>query len=153
VRQLRPFFVNLKKRLVKAPKVYIRDSGLLHSLLGITSLDELQGHPMIGHSWEGFAIEQIIGLLPPRWEAYFYRSAAGAEIDLVLCCSGKKPIAVEIKFSATPDLTRGFRVAFQDLQCRQGYVVYPGRDAYPLAENVTALPLPQIQRIFSENSF
>lgn len=152
VRQLRPFFTNLKKRLVKAPKVYIRDSGLLHSLLGVASLEELQGRPIIGHSWEGFVIEQIIGMLPQRWQAFFYRSASGAEIDLVLCCSGQKPIAVEIKFSAAPDLTRGFRVSFQDLQCRKGYVVYPGRDTYPLAENVTALPLPQIRQIFSEYS-
>ena len=153
VRQLRPFFTNLKKRLVKSPKVYIRDSGLLHSLLGVASLDELQGRPMIGHSWEGFAIEQIIGLLPPRWEGYFFRSAAGAEIDLVLCCSGHKPVAVEIKFSAAPALSKGFHVAFQDLQCCKGYVVYPGFDAYPLGNNVTALPLLQIRRIFRENGF
>ena len=150
VRQLRPFHANLKKRLVKAPKVYMRDSGLLHSLLGVTSLDDLQGRPAAGHSWEGFAIEQIIGLLPPRRDTYFYRTSAGAEIDLLICCSGQKPIAVEIKFSAAPALTKGFRSACQDLQCREGYVVYPGRESYPLEKSVLALPLTQIRRIFTE---
>jgi uncharacterized protein len=152
VRQLRPFFVNLKKRLVKTPKVYIRDSGLLHSLLGVVSLDDLQGRPSAGHSWEGFAIEQVIGLLPPRWEAFFFRTAAGAEIDLVLCCSGQKPIAVEIKYSVTPALSKGFFAAFQDLQCRRGYVVYPGREAYPMGKSIMALPLARIARIFSDDN-
>jgi predicted AAA+ superfamily ATPase len=150
VRQLQPFHANLKKRLVKAPKVFIRDSGLLHSLLGIGSMDDLQGNPLAGHSWEGFVIEQIVAQLPPRWEAYFFRTAAGAEIDLVLARSGKKPIAVEIKFSASPDVSKGFRSACQDLQCIKEYVVYPGSEAYPLGKTTTALPLLQIQRINSE---
>jgi predicted AAA+ superfamily ATPase len=125
---------------------------LLHSLLGISSLDDLQGRPLVGHSWEGFVIEQIVGLLPPRWETYFFRTAAGAEIDLLLCCPGRKPIAVEIKLSAAPELTKGFRSACLDLQCRKEYVVYPGREAYPLGKNAIALPLLQIQRIISENA-
>ncbi len=150
VRQLRPFHANLKKRLVKAPKVFIRDSGLLHSLLGIGSMDDLQGRPLIGHSWEGFVSEQIIAQLPPRWEAYFFRTAAGAEIDLLLAHSGKKPVAVEIKFSATPEVTKGFRSACLDLQCRKEYIVYPGHEAYPLGKTTIALPLLQINRIISE---
>ncbi|MCX6557574.1 MAG: ATP-binding protein [Candidatus Aminicenantes bacterium] len=152
VRQLRPFHANLKKRLVKAPKVFIRDSGLLHSLLGIGSMDDLQGRPLVGHSWEGFVIEQIIAQLPPRWEAYFFRTAAGAEIDLLLCHSGQKPIAVEIKFSAAPEVSKGFRSACLDLQCRKEYIVYPGHEEYPLGKTTTALPLLQIQRIMSENA-
>ena len=150
VRQLRPFHANLKKRLVKAPKVFIRDSGLLHSLLGIGSMDDLQGRPLIGHSWEGFVSEQIIAQLPPRWEAYFFRTAAGAEIDLLLAHSGKKPVAVEIKFSATPEVSKGFRSACLDLQCRKEYIVYPGHEAYPLGKTTIALPLLQINRIISE---
>jgi predicted AAA+ superfamily ATPase len=150
VRQLRPFHANLKKRLVKAPKVFIRDSGLLHSLLGIGSMDDLQGRPLVGYSWEGFVIEQIVAQLPPRWEPYFFRTAAGAEIDLLLAHAGKRPIAVEIKFSAAPDMSKGFRSACLDLQCRREYVVYPGSEAYPLGKTTTALPLLQIQRIISE---
>ena len=150
VRQLRPFHANLKKRMVKAPKVLIRDSGLLHSLLGIGSMDDLQGRPLVGHSWEGFVIEQIIAQLPPRWEAYFFRTAAGAEIDLILAHSGREPVAVEIKYSATPEVSRGFRGACLDLQCSKAYVVYPGSEAYPLGKATTALPLLQIRRIVSD---
>jgi len=150
VRQLQPFHANLKKRLVKAPKVFIRDSGLLHSLLGIGSMDDLQGRPLVGHSWEGFVIEQIVAQLPPRWEAFFFRTAAGAEIDLILAHSGKNPIAVEIKFSATPEVSKGFRSACQDLQCSKEYVVYPGSETYPLSKTTTALPLQQIRRIVGD---
>lgn len=147
VRQLRPFNANLKKRLVKSPKVFMRDSGLLHSLIGVGSMDDLQGRPMIGHSWEGFVIEQIVSLLPPRWEPYFFRTAAGAEIDLILARSGRRPVAVEIKFSATPEAGKGFRSACLDLGCGKEYVVYPGNETYPLSRTATALPLKQIQRI------
>lgn len=150
VRQLRPFHANLKKRLVKSPKVFIRDSGLLHSLLGIGSMDDLQGRPLVGHSWEGFVIEQIVAQLPPRWEAYFFRTASGAEIDLLLVHSGKKPVAVEIKFSASPEAGKGFRSACLDLQCSREYVVYPGSDTFPLSKTTTALPLQKIQRIVSD---
>lgn len=152
VRQLRPFHTNMKKRLVKAPKVYIRDSGLLHSLLGIESMDDLQGRPLIGHSWEGFVVEQIVAQLPPRWQPYFFRTAAGAEIDLLLAHSGKKPVAVEIKFAAAPDVGKGFRNACLDLQCRKEFIVYPGREAYPLGKTTIALPLMQIQHIISDLS-
>jgi len=150
VRQLRPYHANLKKRLVKTPKVFIRDSGLLHSLLGIGSMDDLHGRPLVGHSWEGFVLEQIVTQLPPRWEAYFFRTTAGAEIDLILARSGRKPVAVEIKFSATPMISKGFRNARLDLQCSKAYVVYPGDEDYPMGNNTTALPLWQINRIFSD---
>lgn len=149
VRQLRPFHANLKKRLVKSPKVFIRDSGLLHSLHGVGSMEDLLGRPLIGHSWEGFAIEQIVAQLPPQWEPYFFRTAAGAEIDLVLARAGRKPVAVEIKFSAAPEASKGFRGACLDLQCSREFVVYPGSESYPLSKTATALPLLQVQRIAS----
>ncbi|MBN2344793.1 MAG: ATP-binding protein [Candidatus Aminicenantes bacterium] len=152
VRQLQPYHANLKKRLVKSPKVYIRDSGLLHALLGIGTLDDLQGRPLVGHSWEGFVIEQVVTQLPPRWQPYFFRTAAGAEVDLLLVRPGKKPIAVEVKYSAGPELSRGLRSACLDLHCRHAYVIYPGNEPYPLAEDATAMPLEQIGKIFREAS-
>lgn len=147
VRQLPPYFSNIKKRLTKSPKIYIRDSGILHALLMIGTLDDLQGHPLLGHSWEGFVIEQITGLLPENWEYYFYRTSAGAEIDLVLLPAGRNPIAVEIKYSSSPKVERGFWNAFEDLKCRRGYVVYPGKESYPIGKNVYTLPLEEVEKI------
>jgi predicted AAA+ superfamily ATPase len=95
VRQIQPYHSNIKKRLIKSPKVYIRDSGLLHTLLNISTSEDLHGHPSLGSSWEGFIVEQILGILPERWQAYFYRTGAGAEIDLVLFDSKHKPVAIE----------------------------------------------------------
>ena len=126
VRQLRPYYSNIKKRLIKSPKVYIRDSGLLHALLNIRTLDDLHGHPSMGGSWEGFVVEQILEILPERWQAYFYRTGAGAEIDLVLFDGNHKPVAVEIKYSVSPKLERGFWNAYEDLSCKKGFVLYPG---------------------------
>lgn len=148
VRQLQPYFPNIKKRMVKSPKVYIRDSGLLHALLMKKTMDDLQGHPSIGNSWEGFVIEQILSLLPGNWEYYFYRTSAGAEIDLILLEAGRKPIAIEIKYSSTPNIGKGFHTAFKDLDCSAGYVIYPGSESYPLAPNVLTLPLGSINSIF-----
>jgi hypothetical protein len=146
IRQLQPYHFNIKKRLVKSPKVYIRDSGLLHALLNIHSLDELQGHPSLGSSWEGFVIEQIISLLGAK-EVYFYRTNAGAEIDLLFFDDKRDAVAVEVKYSLSPSLSRGFRNAFDDLGCSRGYVVYPGNDRYPLSENVHALPITGLAEI------
>jgi predicted AAA+ superfamily ATPase len=111
------------------------------------TLDDLHGHPMVGNSWEGFVIEQIIGILPESWEFYFYRSNAGAEIDLILFKSHRNPVAVEIKFSASPKVTRGFWIAFEDINCQRGYVVYPGKESYPVGKNVVTLPLANIEEI------
>ena len=151
IRRLEPFHANLKKRLVKAPKIYLRDSGILHTLLGIDSFDELMGHSVIGMSWEGFCIEQILSQIPRKWDASFFRTRAKAEIDLVLQRRfGEAPILVEIKHSQTPKLTKGFWSARKDLQPQACYVVYPGTTAYPLADSVEVLPLTQINRIWSE---
>ena len=149
IRQLSPYYANIKKRLVKSPKVYIRDSGLLHALLMSRNLDDLLSNPLVGNSWEGFIIEQVIGLLPPGCEAYFYRTGAGAEIDLVIFGIQKKSIAVEIKYSSAPKLSKGFWSAFEDLGCETGFVIYPGSESYPLGKGVFTLPLVEIDRIVS----
>jgi len=149
VRQLRPYYSNIKKRLIKSPKVYIRDSGLLHALLNISTLDDLHGHPSLGSSWEGFVVEQILRILPERWQAYFYRTGAGAEIDLVLFDGKHKPVAVEIKYSVSPKLERGFWNAYVDLSCKKGFVLYPGEESYPLGRNVATLPAKKLAEIFS----
>jgi len=148
VRRLWPFYADIRKRLVKSPRVYIRDSGLLHALLNLRSLDDLLGHPLAGMSWEGFIIEQVLAALPPGWEASFYRTSAGAEIDLVLAAPNRPPIPVEIKFSSAPTPNRGFWTALGDIGAHKAYVVYPGTDTYPLRENVTALPASKIGDIF-----
>lgn len=145
VRQLQPYHTNTKKRLIKAPKVYIRDSGLNHALLRIKTFDDLSGHPSIGASWEGFVIEQIASILPQNSELYFYRTNAGAEIDLLYMDSRNKPVAVEIKYSLSPSVTRGFWNAYEDLSCQQGYVVYPGKERYPIGKNVSVIPLEMLE--------
>lgn len=130
--------------------MYIRDSGLLHALLMIRSFEDLQGHPVAGTSWEGFVIEQICGLIPDTWQAYFYRTSAGAEIDLLLIDGRNRPIAIEIKYSASPRVARGFWSAYEDLSCGKGYVIYPGDESYPLGNNVLALPLKELARVAEE---
>ncbi len=147
VRALQPWYANVKKRMIKSPKVYIRDTGLLHALLRIATLNDLRAHPVAGSSWEGHVVEQLLGLLPRDWQAHFYRTSDGTEIDLLLHDHRNRPIAVEIKLSATPQVTRGIRSAMQSLSCKKGYVIYPGKDAYPLGEHVSAIPLDVIEEI------
>jgi predicted AAA+ superfamily ATPase len=150
IRQLQPYHTNTKKRLIKSPKVYIRDSGLNHALLRIRTFDDLTGHPSIGTSWEGFVIEQLVALLPENSQYYFYRSNAGAEIDfLYIDQQSRRPIPIEIKYSLSPSLSRGFWNAYEDLLCKRGYVIYPGGETYPLGKNVTALPLTQLKTIIT----
>ena len=138
LRRLPPYFANVGKRLVKSPKVYVRDSGLLHALLGIRGLDDLNGHPVAGLSWEGFVIEQILAGLSPLATAGFYRTAAGAELDLVVEQGGQR-IGFEIKLSTAPAVTRGFWNACEDLKPTRTYVVAPVLQAYPLAEKVEVI--------------
>ncbi len=139
VRSLPPYEANTKKRLVKSPKVYIRDSGLLHALLDIESLEDLFSHPIYGVSFEGYCIENILTQLP-RWRASFYRSSHGAEIDLVLE-RGAKTIAIEIKSSASPKPTRGFYNALEDIQPTETYVVGLVQNSYLLTEDIRVLSL------------
>ncbi len=147
LRQLTPYHVNTKKRLVKSPKVYVRDSGLLHSLLRIEHKETLLGSPHAGASWEGWVVEQVLSSLPSSWPTYFYRTSAGAEIDLVILPPGQPPVAIEIKLSLAPKLTRGFHTAFSDLGCEQGFVIYPGQERYPMGKNVHAVPAKAIPEL------
>lgn len=151
VRRLVPYHLNLKKRIVKSPKVYLRDTGLLHVLLRNIGFDDLQNHPALGGSWEGFVVEQIIALIPTNWRFFFYRTIAGAEIDLLLFDDRNNPIAVEIKYSATPKVTKGFWSAYSDLSCVKGFVVYPGEESYPLGQNVRALPVKNLKGLLSKS--
>lgn len=148
VRRLPPFYANIKKRLVKSAKVYIRDSGLLHALLKNRTLDDLYSHPSSGNSWEGFVIEQIIGIIPEYWQSFFYRTNAGAEIDLLLLDHRNESIAVEIKYSLSPKVERGFWNGMEDLGCKKGFVIYPGDEIYPIGKDVFALPVKNMGRIF-----
>lgn len=148
VRELPPYAANLKKRLVKTAKVYYRDSGILHALLNLKNFEDLLAHPILGHSWEGFVIEQISALLPIGFEAYFYRTADGTEIDLLLTKNSRPEIAIEIKHSLSPQPAKRFFLASRDLQCRRNFVVYPGTEKYTLAKNLTALPISRLEDIF-----
>ncbi|MFM7630621.1 MAG: ATP-binding protein [Alphaproteobacteria bacterium] len=141
LRSLRPWSGNIGKRLVKTPKPYVRDSGLCHALLNIGSLDELLGHPVVGTSWEGFVIENLLSVAPRRVTPWFYRTHAGAEIDLVLEVTPQQRIAIEIKRTLTPKLTKSFTAACADLEPTERYFVYAGEEPYPLAQDVTAMPL------------
>jgi predicted AAA+ superfamily ATPase len=142
VRRLQPYHANVGKRMVRSPKVYVRDSGLLHALLGIETLDGLAGHPVVGPSWEGFVIENLLGVVPKPSVAGFYRTAAGAEIDLVLDLPGQvRPWAIEIKRGLAPSLGKSFHSAVADLEPAHSFVVYAGRERYPLGEGVEAISL------------
>ena len=149
VRRLQPWFANVRKRLVKAPKTYIRDSGICHALLGIDSLDSLFGHPVVGGSWEGFVIENLLSCIPVRAGAGFYRTAGGAEIDLVLDLGGGELWAIEIKRSTAPSLSRGFHSACDDLRPARKFVVHPGGDDFPVGRGIEAVSLQSMSRRLS----
>lgn len=143
VRVLPPWFENLGKRQTKAPKVYVRDSGLLHSLLGIETVDQLRAHPKGGASWEGFAIEQILsGPRPPGESAYYWATHNGAELDLLLMSRGRR-LGFEFKYADAPTMTRSLHIALADLKLDQAYIVYPGDKSYAVHERVQVLPLRQ----------
>jgi len=148
IRQLTPYYANIGKRLVKSPKIYIRDSGLLHALMGITGQEALLGHPSAGASWEGWVIEQVLAAKPEDVEAFFYRTSSGAEIDLLLVGrSSPEPIALEIKRSSTPQLSRGFFEGYASLGCKKGFVIYPGKDSFKIKPGITAIPVNKIEDI------
>lgn len=141
VRKLPAWHLNAGKRLVKAPKVYIRDSGICHALLNIQTPDNLLGHPVCGGSWEGFVIEQVCNALPWGVEASYYRTQAGAEVDLVLDFALQGRWCIEIKASTTPALARGFREGCKDLQATRRIVVHSGQDSYPMRDGVEAMSI------------
>jgi predicted AAA+ superfamily ATPase len=148
VRKLEPFHTNLGKRLVKSHKVYVRDSGLLHSLLGLTSVADLQGHPMAGASWEGFVIDHIAAHLPAGASMSFYRTAAGAELDLVVE-AGQKRIGFEIKFSVAPKVSKGFWQSLHDVRPHQTFIVAPVQQRWPFAEGVEVIPVGDIAGVLA----
>lgn len=141
VRRLQPWHGNIGKRLVKSPKVAVRDSGLVHALLGIETGEMLLGHPVAGASWEGFVVETLMAAAPEGTEPYFFRTAAGAEIDLLLSLPGGRLWAVEIKRSVAPKLERGFHIAADDLDPARRIVVHAGAESFPAPHGVEAMPL------------
>ena len=147
VRQLRPWHENLGKRQVKSPKIYLRDSGILHSLLGIRSEKELLGHPKSGASWEGYAIEEVLAAVQPE-EAYFWATHQGAELDLLLLKNGKR-LGIEIKRTDAPAITPSMRIAIKDLRLERLVVLYPGAIRFPLADKIEAMPLRELAEGFS----
>ncbi len=138
---LEPFHSNVKKRITKTPKTFFKDTGLLHSLLKIASFDEIQGHPVLGNSWENFVIEQVKGQLGEKYEYYFYRTHDGSEVDLVLT-DGAMPIAsIEIKYTLAPKLTKGNRLAIDDINAQRNFICTFGNDHYPIDENIEVIGL------------
>ena len=144
VRQLQPWHENLAKRQVKSPKIYLRDSGLLHALLSVSSFRTLEGHPKLGASWEGFVIEEIVQAIGDR-NVFFWSTQAGAELDLLAMIKGKR-YGVEIKYADAPGMTKSMHIALQDLKLKHLFVVYPGEQPYSLHEKVTVVPATGIRR-------
>ena len=144
VRRLQPRLANLGKRLVRSPKVYVRDSGLVHGLLGLADKEAVLGHPVAGASWEGMAIENLVAVAGREVEASFYRTSGGAEIDLVLGWPDGREWAVEVKRSLAPKLERGFHSALADLEPERSFVIYPGSDRYRLGPSTEAIGLAEL---------
>lgn len=150
-RLLPPHLPNLRKRLVKSPRIYVRDSGLLHALLGIRDRDELLRHPVAGASWEGFVIETLLAVAPEGTAASYYRTARGAELDLVLHFPGRlAPWVVEIRLGSAPRLTRGFHIACEDIGPERAFVVHGGSRSYPLPGGAEAIPLRALAELLAE---
>jgi predicted AAA+ superfamily ATPase len=145
IRQLQPWYENLKKRQVKSPKIYLRDSGLLHSLLNIEDYSQLSGHPSLGASWEGFALEQVLKTLKGT-DVYFWATHGGAELDLLFFAGGKR-FGVEFKFNEAPKVSRSMHVAISDLNLEHLWVVFPGKSGYPATPEITMLPLVDISEL------
>ena len=141
VRKLRPWSNNTKKRLIKSPKIYVRDSGIVHALLNIQDNDMLLSHPVLGYSWEGFVIDNLLTCLPSNSDYYFYRTVVGAEIDLLIQLPNNKTIAIEIKHSSIPKIERGFHEACNDLNPTYRYVVYQGQEKFKLKDDIYAIDL------------
>lgn len=152
VRRLPAWHANVGKRIVRSPKIYVRDPGILHALLAIADKETLLAHPVVGASWEGFAIENLLSSTPAGVTGYTYRTSAGAEIDLLLVWPDGSRWAVEIKRSLKPRPERGFHSACDDVQPARRFVVYPGDDSYPVAEKTTAVPLREFARMLADTN-
>lgn len=152
VRRLQPWTYNVGKRLVRSPKVYVRDSGITHALLNIVAVNDLLGHPVVGGSWEGFVIENILSVLPSGVQPYYYRTSGGAEIDLVLEFGVSERWAIEIKRSSSPSLSKGFHIACEDIKATRKYVVYSGEDTFSMGQDVRAIALYDLMKVLLDQS-
>lgn len=150
VRRLPPYMANIGKRLTKSPKIYIRDSGLVHSLLSIRNAIQLAGHPVVGMSWEGFVLENILNALPWRANAFFYRTARGAEIDLVIEHGDGSLWAIEVKRSLSAKVQKGFYIACEDIKPSKAFVVHAGEDRYPITEGIEGIGLYPLLEMLHE---
>lgn len=144
VRRLPPLLTNTKKRLVKSPKVYVRDSGLIHSLLLLDTAEQIYSHPVVGRSWEGFVIENLINTAPERTKASFFRTSDGKEIDLILDLPGGERWAIEIKKGSLPKLEGGFMRSIEMIEPQRSFVIYHGQDRYMKNEKVEAIGLLEL---------
>ena len=146
VRRLKPWTTNVGKRLVKSPKIYVRDSGITHALLNIPDYNSLLGHPVVGGSWEGFVIENIMAVAPFRVQPYYYGTPGGAEIDLILEFPGGAKWAIEIKRSSAPSVSKGFYSGCEDIKPDKRFVVYSGLENFPMGNDITAISLPNLMK-------
>jgi len=149
IRRLRPWFENVGKRVVKAPKLYLRDSGVLHALLGLRDAKEIQSHPRFGMSWEGYALEQVIGLVGAERDAYFWATHGGAELDLLVIRGGRR-YGFEFKFADAPSTSKSMRVALTDLSLQKLWVVYPGDRRFALDDMIEAVPISEIPETIAD---
>jgi uncharacterized protein len=145
VRQLQPWYQNLSKRQVRAPKIYLRDSGLLHSLLNIQDIHGLLGHPKVGASWEGFVIEQVVQIISPA-ETYFWATHNGVELDLLFFYKGKR-YGVEVKFNEAPEITHSMQTASYDLDLAHLWIIYPGKESYQVEKKISVYPLERLPEL------
>lgn len=149
VRRLFPFRANVGKRLVKSPRIYVRDTGIVHALLGLDDLEAVLGHPVVGGSWEGFVVETLLGATQGRVKPWFFRTAGGAEVDLLLEMPNGKRWAIEIKRSLAPKPDRGFHHARQDLSPERAFIVYPGDDRYPRGDGLEVIGLWELASLLA----
>ena len=146
VRRLQPYRSNVGKRMVKSPKIFVRDSGLVHALLGISSFDQLNGHPVVGRSWEGYVIESLLSTLPRGTSAFFYRTQAGAGIDLVIEYGNREVWAIEVKRSLSAKVSRGFHTACEDIRPTHRFIVHAGDERYPVSQVLEAISVRQLAK-------
>ena len=147
VRRLTPWMSNTGKRMVKSPRVFVRDSGIVHTLLGLETMEDLLGHPVAGSSWEGYVIENLLAAAPDNAQAGFYRTSAGAEVDLILSTGPGRLWAIEIKRSLSPQPSKGFWLACDDIKPDARFVVYPGTERYPLKDGLEAIGLTEMMAL------